>query len=311
MRLIFFALLFNLAYGKPNVHVVSSFDARELFDHFSLLKNRYKCFFKIPEFYKTSKKKYNPKKIIVLDPLFGGGPEIFPLVRKEKLICFNFEPQPIPNEIYECYSRVYTWDDSLVDNHKFFKFFYPSLKPSIDDGRITKRKNLSCIISGNWTQDRQQIVEFFQKEAPDELDIYGWWLPPNLRVNKMHKGMIRGPHDGIEKILTLQKYKFCICFENTPGLKGYITEKIFGCFAAGCIPIYYGAENITDYIPSECFIDFRNFKNVSELYDSLKNMSDERLEKYATDIRAYLSSPKADLFTLKYFEKMLQEAIDA
>ena len=35
----------------------------------------------------------------------------------------------------------------------------------------------------------------------------------------------------IEKIAVLKKYKFCICFENTTHLNGYITEKIQNCFA--------------------------------------------------------------------------------
>ena len=38
-------------------------------------------------------------------------------------------------------------------------------------------------------------------------------------------------------------------------VNGYVTEKIFDAFKAGCVPVYWGAENITKYVPAECFID--------------------------------------------------------
>ena len=44
---------------------------------------------------------------------------------------------------------------------------------------------------------------------------------------------------------------------------GYITEKIFDSFAAWCVPVYWGASNVTDYIPEGCFIDRRKFRKRS------------------------------------------------
>lgn len=37
----------------------------------------------------------------------------------------------------------------------------------------------------------------------------------------------------------LEGYKFNICFENSSYL-GYLTEKLFDAYNAGCIPIYWG-----------------------------------------------------------------------
>ncbi|WP_226896450.1 glycosyltransferase family 10 domain-containing protein [Poseidonibacter ostreae] len=58
-------------------------------------------------------------------------------------------------------------------------------------------------------------------------------------------------------------------------MPGYITEKIFDSFFAGCVPVYLGADNITEHIPKECFIDKREFDTYEKLYKYLKNMSDE------------------------------------
>ena len=33
-----------------------------------------------------------------------------------------------------------------------------------------------------------------------------------------------------------------------------MSEKIFECLQSGCVPLYTGCDNITDYIPKECFI---------------------------------------------------------
>lgn len=43
------------------------------------------------------------------------------------------------------------------------------------------------------------------------------------------------------KIQYLRNFKFNICPENSNS-KGYVTEKIFDSFLAGCIPIYWGSE---------------------------------------------------------------------
>ena len=47
--------------------------------------------------------------------------------------------------------------------------------------------------------------------------------------------------------------------ENSP-LQGYVTEKIVNAFLAGCIPIYYGTEEIFDVFNRHAFIfwDIRN-----------------------------------------------------
>lgn len=47
---------------------------------------------------------------------------------------------------------------------------------------------------------------------------------------------------GDNKINYMSKFKFNLCPENSD-YPGYVTEKIFDSFKAGCIPIYWGADN--------------------------------------------------------------------
>ena len=90
-------------------------------------------------------------------------------------------------------------------------------------------------------------------------------------------------------------------------IKGYITEKIFDCFFAGCIPIYWGAENIDDYIPKDTFIDYREYGNIKKLNSYLKGMSSDTYCQYLNAIDRYLNSKdfKRYFSVESYIERML------
>ena len=163
------------------------------------------------------------------------------------------------------------------------------------------------MITSRWYPHRQAVLEFFSK-LPHELDFYSKQCPDE-RFLSMYKGAIPGSHSGTAKINTLQKYRFCFCSEHTLGLQGYITEKIFDCFAAGCVPIYEGASNIEIYIPKECFIDTRDFKNTEDIYLFIKNMSKETHELYIKNIQKFLNSEQVKLFSKEHFNDTLYEAI--
>lgn len=64
------------------------------------------------------------------------------------------------------------------------------------------------------------------------------------------------------KVQTLRKYRYALCFENLYHpiwSKGYLTEKVFDALYALTVPIYFGCFNIENYLPANCFIDYRKF----------------------------------------------------
>jgi hypothetical protein len=105
------------------------------------------------------------------------------------------------------------------------------------------------------------------------------------------------------------KFKYNICYENTFNINGYITEKIFDCFIAGCVPIYLGAPNISDYIPNNTFIDRRNFNSDYELIQFLKKINEFEYSDYQDNILNFLKSDKAKKFTSSYTSKFIVEKI--
>ncbi len=228
---------------------------------------------------------------------------------KEKLTLFLWEAVD-PHPFYELFSRVYTWNDNLVDRVKFFKFYYPYLMPMHTDLPAFEAKKLCTMIASHFTSERIAMIDFFATKLRGDFEFYG--RPEshltNLIRHPMYRGSIPGGHSDNPKIATLKRYRFCICFENCHIHRGYITEKIFGCFAAGCVPVYWGAPNIQDYIPKECFIDYRDFQSHDELYRFLKTMPKQKYEQYLDAIRSYLNSDKAKLFSLTNFEDILYDA---
>jgi hypothetical protein len=233
---------------------------------------------------------------------------------KEKLVLFLWEPPVVLPYMYkektlDCFSKIYTWNDDLVDNQKYFKFYYPVLSPMRDAIPSYEEKKFCTFVGTNLTSDephslyieRAKAIAFFEGIGEPGFEFYG------RKWNAAQYASYRGPID--DKLEVIKNYRFSLCYENCCDQKGYITEKIFDCFAAGTVPIYWGAPNIDAYIPKDCFIDRRDFSTLLELYTFLKNMKRETYERYIQRIRAFLSSDAAQCFSYTHFEKLFYESI--
>lgn len=302
-----FCAIFSLGLNATEVDIIASFDI----DEFSLpiVKNAFTINKVKPKNYPASAAyDQNLKKILVFNYLQTFMGLHMPAIPKEKAVLFVWEPDFFPYSVYANFSRVYTWDDSLVDNVKFFRFNYPYLRPFRNSILTFADKKLCTMVVGRWTSERLKILSYFEKNHPETLECYGRF-PPGLKNTSIYKGSIPGFHTGNEKISVLQNYRFCICFENTVRTKGYITEKIFGCFAAGCVPIYWGADNIETYIPKTCFIDYRDFASDAELFQYIAAMPAEEHQKYVENIKEFLQSDQAHIFSPEFFDQLLYEVI--
>ncbi len=148
--------------------------------------------------------------------------------------------------------------------------------------------------------ERFQAFDFFS-ETEEGIDLYGvgWECTNYPFVKKSYRGMCDSKKE------VLKNYKFSICFENAKNYPGLITEKIFDCFAAGVVPIYYGPPNVEKYIPKECFINFLNFSNYDELYNFLVSMDEQTYQSYLDAVKAFLQTPEYYEFTSKRFAEIV------
>jgi alpha(1,3/1,4) fucosyltransferase len=267
-----------------------------------------------------SKVKIDPalSKIVFMNVPYGVKRKIhLDKLPKEKLILFMWEPPIRLREMYaekvqSCFSRIYTFRDDLVDGKTYFKFYYPVRRPMLTKLPTFHEKKFCTMIVGatcdksqshanELYSERIKAIRFFESEAEESFEFYGRNWDPTAYPS------YRGPID--DKLSANKNYKYTICYENCRDLPGYITEKIFDCFAAGSIPVYWGASNIEEYIPRTCYIDRRDFETLDELYVHLKALTEEEYEAKLTAIRTYLESEASALFSPENYDRIFLEAI--
>lgn len=231
-----------------------------------------------------------------------------------KFVLFMWEPPSQLPHMYRTkylkpFSKVYTWNDDLVDNKKFFKLYYPELQPMIDNPPSFEEKKLCTMVASDKSSphpkelysERRNVIKFFEQMHNDDFAFYGnLWNPEEF---PSYRGTVRN------KIDVIKNYRFYICYENMRDIKGYITEKIFDCFAAAVVPVYWGASNIEEFIPANCFIDRRKFASTEALYAYLKAVTKEEYEIYLENIKNYLKSEKAKCFSKEHFNQLLIDSI--
>ena len=268
--------------------------------------------------------------------ILQAGLDIDPLknIPKEKYYLLMLESPHIDkglmdNTNHKYFRKIFTWNDDMVDDFKYFKVNYAFDIPKSIPKKIDNKK-LCCVVAGNKNANhfdelytkRVEFIRWFEKHHPNEFDLYGTkWDQYRYGhgffgkvINKIkflrkknhfpsYKGMVES------KFETMKNYKFSICYENIRDQSGYITEKRFDSFFAGCVPIYWGAKNITDHIPADCFIDKREFSSLDDIYLYIKNMSEFKYMEYLDSIERFLDSSQADPFRADVFAETIINVI--
>lgn len=252
---------------------------------------------------------------------------------KKRNFLFLWESSVISPTTYDLdkhkyFDKIFTWSDELIDGDKYIKmcFSHEIIKKINMD--LSKKSKLCTLIAGNKNvvhplelySKRIEAIRWFEKHHPEDFDLYGrgWdnYSPRSWFAKKIYnripfckeimtrffkKSYISHKGELDAKIPVMAKYKFAICYENAQNIPGYITEKIFHCFFAGCVPIYWGANDITNYIPANCFVDKRKFANYELLYNHIANLSDHDYLQYLNNIEKYLNSEQVKQFSAQEF----------
>ncbi|MGY3802541.1 glycosyltransferase family 10 domain-containing protein [Pigmentibacter ruber] len=244
------------------------------------------------------------------------------------------KPENYNFSFHKYFNKIFTWNDDLVDNKKYFKISpcYAIDRYDLNNSHSFKDKKLCTMISGHkysyreneLYSERIKVIKWFEKNYPDHFDLFGanWdrfvnkketlldrvivksLNSLNLKPNfKLYKGSIKNKSE------ILKKYKFSFCYENAKNINGYITEKIFDSFFASCVPIYWGAANIKSYIPENCYILKENFSSYYDLYKYIESISEKEYILYVENIHKFLNSDKFNQFSCDYICKVIYENI--
>lgn len=240
------------------------------------------------------------------------------IFRRENNILFCFEsPIIVPLDYLKIFHvffhKIIAWNDDLVDNRKYLKMFVPIVGLPPENLNAKRDRFLTAVYSNKLTlsifkflspykntlyEERNKAIRYFQKVLPKEFDLYGkgWNKPRKCNLADQIFGpekfeSYRGEIPDNQKVNAISRYKFCLAFENCIA-PGYITEKIFDCFKARTVPIYWGAPNVEKYIPKECFIDMRDYQSYGDLRDYIVGMNTGKYNSYLSAINKFLSSKK-------------------
>ncbi len=222
------------------------------------------------------------------------------------------------------FKAMFTWHSDLIGRPGYVEVGVGNkLDRDITLKRdLVGREKLCVLIAGNKRPrisspldlyaKRLECIRWFEAHHPGDFDLYGvGWNDASIRYSARLRrmglmGLVnrllgaekhpcwRGPIK--EKIPVLERYRFNIAFENVRDIPGYVTEKIFDSFLGSTVPVYWGAPNVTDFIPKDCFIDFRDYGTFEKLYARLSTMPDDEYLGYLDRIEAFLRSPAADPF---------------
>jgi hypothetical protein len=253
-------------------------------------------------------------------------------------------------DVRRYFKRLMSWSDGeslepfVGEVLPVHSFRWPQSFDTVHEAEWSRRdRKFLVMINANklpalyWKElytERLRAIEFFSRT--NDIDLYGiGWNEPSHRlgrsllpwtIRRMQKYVLkqwekvrpdpllaaaRKVYRGTSKSKaeTLSQYTFALCFENMI-LKGWITEKIFDCFFAGTVPIYWGAPEITDYVPESCFIDKRRFQTYEELRAFLKSLSEKDIATYRENARDFLASEKFDPFRKQTFTELFKRIIE-
>lgn len=239
------------------------------------------------------------------------------------------------------YRRVFTSNEELIDGEHIVRLDYPNdlrLRPGLAGWH---ERDLFCVLIAsnkallrphprNLHALRVATIRHFEASAAELFTLWGpGWDKPAVRPGhwgrivkrlnewkaKVHpgvppfpsyRGIIKGPKSAV-----LDRARFAICFENSQGSPGYLTEKIFDCFTSGCVPVYLGTTHAEPPIPAECFIDRAQFADHAALLEFLRAVTPQRYDAYRRAQAAFLQSPAAQRFGNAHFCEFLSSRIAA
>ena len=239
-------------------------------------------------------------------------------------------------ELISQFDKVFSWDVRVHDMKNVIPILYPHPMIADEPSPSETRNIFSCLINANKAykdvspgdlyQERLKTIRWYEENAPDKFELYGLGWDKATPAFTFHGRLLRSVSQAKKKMLgiapfpsykgeipfkaeILKKAVFSYCYENSAGLDNYITEKIFDSLISGCIPIYWGASNIKQHIPENCFVDRTLFKSTAEVHEYISNLTTAEHAAYRKNISRFLKTEKASLFSATSFSNTIVKEI--
>lgn len=173
------------------------------------------------------------------------------------------------------YKGILTWNSKIYTQLKHMGAnvgklpFYPFLdaSASFDEFIDYDDKKGLCLVESNYTANTHPF-DITEKQINLIMALKGMTTHTYGDVPICGNHYQGNPISNYDRLQIINEYKFCLCFDeiyHPIWSWDYVTNKIFDCFRAKTLPIYYGCYNIDEIIPSNFYIDYRDFDSFAEL----------------------------------------------
>jgi glycosyl transferase family 10 (putative fucosyltransferase) len=234
------------------------------------------------------------------------------------------------------FRRVFSWDPRF--------FALPNVRP-IEYGNqfelgewlpYEQRDIFSCLINANKRfpvklsndlyVERIEVIRWHEQHAPGDFELYGMgWNKPRHADGSVGKAKRRLQRlatqlwgyrpfpswrgELAEKRTVLRRARFSYAYENIHSLSGYVTEKIFDSMINGCVPVYWGADDVQQKVPVDCFVDRRAFRDTAETHDFLRAMTPEQYAGKQRAMRSFLEGEGRRRFSAEAFATAVADGV--
>ncbi len=222
------------------------------------------------------------------------------------------------------FDRVFAWDTRLQHLQNVVPILIPHPMVWQDFPGPEDRSIFSCLINANKAFkevldndlyiERIHTIRWYEQNAPSEFKLYGLgWdkhPPAYTPIDRLSRALLRLKYRLLgraefpsfqgeipDKSSVLRQARFSYCYENSRDIPNYITEKMLDSLVSGCVPIYWGADNVLEHVPANCFIDRRHFPDTSAVHHHLLTIDDASYAELQQNIRKFLSSETAQNFS--------------
>lgn len=220
-------------------------------------------------------------------------------------------PQNFSPENKSKFTKIFTYDLDKVDGDSI-EFAQPygfrvEDVPVEGPSEFSKRR-LLCAMAGNKANAaasslyelRRNDYLYFSSLGCSQFSLYGkGWSSEE----PCYRGVVEN------KLATLSKYRFSLCYENTAARSWYLSEKLLEVMQANCVPVYAGPTEIEKILPRSAVILRSDFDSAEALHRYLAEMSETRFETFLASARAWLTSGYGALWQIERNTKAVAETI--
>ncbi len=190
-----------------------------------------------------------------------------------------------------------------------YKHFLSNAKKNLC---ILMQSNKASPVRGELYSLRREIIRYFEKRGDALLDLYGpGWNTEDVskfgKVTPFYTNLYKGFSP--DKWETFSEYWFAFCIQNSIPAGDFEYDP-FMAMATGTVPIYLPPSNVDEYIPSDTYINYNNFKNLDDLVSYLQVFKGTReYEEMCQRGWEYINSERYRPFTTEKFCEDVYKAI--